>query len=539
MDRGMVATASRIKIVAGLLYTLWALAFIVHNTPMIGGHPVFFLFDDGMISMRYAANFVAGDGLVWNPGEYVEGYTNPLWTLVMAGAIAGAGKSIAPLVIELIGLMLSLATCAIGAQASVELSFHMTKQTGRVDDGHLATTAYYVTFFLIATTYPLTFWSLTGMEVSLVACLTTLAALISVRAFSAKIAPPRALALLCLIATVLYFTRPDAPVNVIPLVLATGYLGWQIDRLSTLKVSAVGLLLAAAAAGAHLLWRYSYYGILLPNTYVLKVEGYDVLLRWSNGVHFLRKFFLSYFPLVLLDLALVLRWKRSPLVAALGGTLFLALLYQVQVGGDPWPYWRQLAPALVLAYIVLGEAGARFACIAPLRRFRLWSVSLVAVMLALLSDSRFLGEMSFRRPAYGTDYMVYLARAGLALRDILQPDGTVLAFWAGELPYLWEGPALDALGKSDRHIATLKPHATPNWDGMRGVPGHSKYDLRYSILEKRPDYIQFSIWGDDDVSREIADLYVLADAHGVPLCLRKESPRVRWDQVRIVGPCVS
>jgi arabinofuranosyltransferase len=63
--------------------------------------------DDTFIYLRYADNWAAGRGLVFNPGERVQGYTSPLWTLLiglassagvsslafakMAGAIVGAG----------------------------------------------------------------------------------------------------------------------------------------------------------------------------------------------------------------------------------------------------------------------------------------------------------------------------------------------------------------------------------------------------------------------------------------------------------------
>jgi arabinofuranosyltransferase len=40
--------------------------------------------DDAFISYRYALNLVRGHGLVFNPGEYVEGFTNLLWTLLIA-----------------------------------------------------------------------------------------------------------------------------------------------------------------------------------------------------------------------------------------------------------------------------------------------------------------------------------------------------------------------------------------------------------------------------------------------------------------------
>ena len=48
------------------------------------GRRYYCLNDDAMISMRFADNLAAGHGLVWNPGEYVQGYTNLGWTLWMA-----------------------------------------------------------------------------------------------------------------------------------------------------------------------------------------------------------------------------------------------------------------------------------------------------------------------------------------------------------------------------------------------------------------------------------------------------------------------
>ena len=44
--------------------------------------------DDAYISYRYARNLVEGHGLVFNPGERVEGFTNLLWTLLVALGLA-------------------------------------------------------------------------------------------------------------------------------------------------------------------------------------------------------------------------------------------------------------------------------------------------------------------------------------------------------------------------------------------------------------------------------------------------------------------
>ena len=43
-----------------------------------------FVQDDAYISWRYADNLARGLGLVWNEGERVEGYTNFLWTVILA-----------------------------------------------------------------------------------------------------------------------------------------------------------------------------------------------------------------------------------------------------------------------------------------------------------------------------------------------------------------------------------------------------------------------------------------------------------------------
>jgi hypothetical protein len=54
---------------------------------------------------------------------------------------------------------------------------------------------------------------------------------------------------------------------------------------------------------------------------------------------------------------------------------------------------------------------------------------------------------------------------------------------AGAASYFSERPSIDLLGKSDRHIARIRP--------VRGSsrPGHNKFDYRYSLVELRPDLV--------------------------------------------------
>src|ERR1044071_7993026 len=66
-------------------FTLWCAWFIHRSSFRLGGQRFFCLFDDAMISMVYARNWVEGYGLNWaRYGAPVEGYSHPLWMFYMA-----------------------------------------------------------------------------------------------------------------------------------------------------------------------------------------------------------------------------------------------------------------------------------------------------------------------------------------------------------------------------------------------------------------------------------------------------------------------
>ena len=77
---------------------------------------VLWLCDDAFISFRYARNFAEGHGLVFNEGEWVEGYTNFLWTFLL-GSIGRLGFDI-PLA-GLVGNLLCFALALVAVAAAV------------------------------------------------------------------------------------------------------------------------------------------------------------------------------------------------------------------------------------------------------------------------------------------------------------------------------------------------------------------------------------------------------------------------------------
>jgi hypothetical protein len=76
-----------------------------------------------------------------------------------------------------------------------------------------------------------------------------------------------------------------------------------------------------------------------------------------------------------------------------------------------------------------------------------------------------------------------LGKYGLALRDATRPGATIAVTAAGAVPYFSHRPGVDLLGKSDSHVANSDPHP------VSFLPGHTKWDYRYSILELNPDVV--------------------------------------------------
>lgn len=68
----------------GKKYLVVIVIFFVFYCMFLSWSFLFQNVDDAYISFRYGKNLMNGYGLVYNNGEYVEGYTNFLWTVIIA-----------------------------------------------------------------------------------------------------------------------------------------------------------------------------------------------------------------------------------------------------------------------------------------------------------------------------------------------------------------------------------------------------------------------------------------------------------------------
>jgi predicted membrane-bound dolichyl-phosphate-mannose-protein mannosyltransferase len=166
--------------------------------------------DDAFISFRYAANLIGGDGLVYNPGEPVEGYTNFLWTVLLAGAMAiGLNPVIASV---LGGLIAALALALAGWRLATAL-------IDRPWVGLLIPA-------FIAMDAGLALEGMQGLETLLYAALLAWALVLTHHELGDPNAPPRSAVLLALAA----LTRPEGAVVFAGIGLARLLIARKLER---------------------------------------------------------------------------------------------------------------------------------------------------------------------------------------------------------------------------------------------------------------------------------------------------------------------
>jgi arabinofuranosyltransferase len=504
-----------------MLFVSWAAVFIYTSSFVaIDGERHFCLFDDAMVSMRYALNLVKGNGLVWNQGQYVEGITNLSQTLLMATAIAVFGKWWSVLAIQLIGIPICLAIAFLTMKIGDEILGRKSSQRDM----------YLVLCFVAGISYyPLTYWVLMGMESGLLAALILGATLVAFRidgrgTFSMWFP---------LLLGCAFFTRPDAA---IPIALLFLYRFLGLRRVpGGWRALASEAAVVAGFVVCLSVFRLVYYGDFVPNTYTLKMTRMPLGERLINGFGFIVPFLAwAAVPLVLAILGVVVNLKRKTVLCL--SLVVSMVLYQIAVGGDPWQYWRMTAPYMPLVFVLalggvkrLAEKGSpRF-----VRFERPLLLGVLGLMIVLL-NAEFSDELSFRRRPYMVDFNHATVSAAIALNEVADSTATIGVVWAGSLPYFCELKAIDFLGKNDAAIAVLPPDTTGavSWRGMQSVPGHNKYDLDYSIKELKPTYVQVAIWGKDNLTDYVKKEYVGVWYEGVPLTLKKDAKSIHWDKVQ-------
>ena len=517
-------------------YWCYAALFIYRTSFVTQGKRYFVLFDDAMISMRYAANLAAGHGLVWNPGDTpVEGFTNPLWTSFMAAI------HLLPINHAVISVVIQIA----GAAALFASLFFVRKIAGLLSGGNplvmlgsVALTAFY---------YPLIYWSLMGMEVSVLILIASASVWLALKMLRDDSFTPWLYVLLGIGTLV----RIDAAVL---FVAVSGYMAVVHRRFRNRHlVWGIGLLVLFLVVQT--LLRVWYFGDPLPNTYYLKMAGIPVWMRVGRGVLVFIDFIIHMNPvLFLLPVVFVL---VSP--NRYNGLLFtvaaMQFAYSIYVGGDAWEEWsganRFISTAMPMYLIlfvqalhpviegVLAKLTSKQGAGEYILRYQT-AVFPVAMALSLfLFNSYAIEEFLMLRQPNQVDFNREMVERVDILHYVTGPDATVAVTWAGIIPYFADRYCIDLLGKNDPRIAREAAHI-PEHSGLFDLPlrelkpGHLKWDFDYTYGELKPDVITHQ-WGG---GRETAIPYIQQYYTEVELSLgdgrhhfmlRRDSERVKWE----------
>jgi len=478
-------------IAGAVALALWSGWLIYRSSFVVAGTRYFSLFDDAMISMVYAKNFVEGFGLNWARfGPPVEGFTNPLWTFAMIPVNAlPLALPVRALVVQVASAMLLVANLfAVRALARA----HFTAPGAPHVLPAVVLTAGY---------FPLVHWSLMGMESALQSLLITIAAKLTLDI--AHRGAQRFTALGAVIATAVLL-RPD-------MVLGTGaclvYLAPRLRRTPAGRWLPGAALVVLVAVGYET-FRLAYFGDPLPNTYYAKLTGTPAIVRGAHGLLSWLEF-ARPIALPLLGIALGALWVRPerpefqlPLAIA-----SLHFLYSIYIGGDVYDFFaaanRFVAPFMPLLFVLATGLGNEALARAPdawrpAGRARSYLFVGICAMAVLASNG--LLEIQVRRQlmAYlGIDRPLFvdkhpkLVERTLRLTQILAPDALVATSWAGIPPFFadrfrW----VDFLGLSNRHIAHGPAFRRLALDDQASFdPGHMKFDIPYIVHEVRPDAI--------------------------------------------------
>ena len=311
-----------------------------------------FLCDDAFISFRYTRNLVEGHGLVFNPGERVEGYTNFLWVLELATLWKVFGlrpESVAPWLSVL---------CTIGTLGAVvwwAISLPGLRRRGLVTWMALGLLCTSATFAVWTSGGGLETRQFTLLVVVAVVCLSVhgdsrwglLAASLSLAAAA--------------------YTRPEG------LLIAACCFGWfVVERVVAARWLRVDLRELAwlvlpfiALVAAQFLFRYGYYGEWLPNTYYAK----HVRPWYESGFSYLWAAAIETGLYLLTPLAVLATRRAWRERADLRFVLPLACIvphmaYVFRIGGDYFEYrpldfyWPLLAVPAAAGIVHLGSAAS-------------------------------------------------------------------------------------------------------------------------------------------------------------------------------------
>jgi len=474
-----------------------------------------FTSDDAYITMRYARHAAAGQGLCFNPGERVEGYSNPLWLglLVVAGR-AGMDFVVAAKVLG-IGAGLGALLFALAIVVRLTERYDWLAALGPLP---------------LATCASLAVYAVSGLETVLYACFLT--AIV----YCWLVPGGRAWWAVVLCALAAAFTRPEGMLVVAAVLLWRG-LTVVARFIAPRSLAAeprrdesrhywLSLLFALGMMALFLLVRHTVFGAWLPNTFYAKPPGAFGTMSLLSPAAYLRDYLLDGGTWLWLALtAGALRTAGFSARAGVRGPAATAALLLVAVQaalviharGDWMALHRFLLPLTPLL-VSVGYAG--LVRLVPHRPTVVAVLALVTV-LNVIQVAQVRGEFIAGRYPYSVMAGQPQEQAGRWLAQRFPPTTVLACKRIGGVGYFSEMPLVDTLGLVDRRIALIRHGSARRGDEENEA-------IAREVFSRRPDLILLAVaarWDDlpldqppPDVAHNLRDvdeaLYRGLAAHG-------------------------
>ncbi len=452
---------------------------VVAATLLLFPHALLFDFvnDDAYISFRYAQNLAEHGQLVFNLDERVEGFTNFLWTLMLAGGIK---LGINPVVFSrFLGVAFAVGTLGLLVRLSLRLDgerpsrWHVVAPVGLAGLGAFAC------------------WCTGGLETQLFTFLLLLGfeRLLNEMATGRGFTSGACFALAAM-------TRPE---GVLFFGLAALYrLGRNFlreRRLAPTFPELYWLLAFVAVFVPYFAWRWTYFGWPFPNTFYVKSAGGAG--TYQLGLYYLRRFVEDYGVgflalVLLLGWPSKLDWRRRDLFALFTLSALAFAGYVVKVGGDFMGLYRFILPVLPLGVLCVQEATRTLAQrLAPFVTQPVLAAAGIAAFAAFLAGSLQVSrtaaaggsDRGIDSPGYLKQYVDERIPVGLWMAPHVRPEHLASVGGAGVIPYYSKIRAFDCFGLVDQTIA----HDPAMTVQLR--PGHQKWVSFSYLFSRRPTLI--------------------------------------------------
>lgn len=445
-----------------------------------------FIQDDAYITFRYVKNFLNGYGLVFNYGEYVEGYTTFLWLIILS-ALGWVG-------IDYVNAS-HVISITFGA-LSLIITFFIARQIKPIDYTSKFINELFnlLPVILLLCTGGFQYWSVSGMETSLFVFLVLLSIYLYQRSIQSG-KPDLTHHLVLLLAAL---TRPEGLFIWILITIHNVYLNFGLmKQIEFRKKFVKHALYFLIPFSVYFLFRLIYYGYPVPNTFYAKT-GYGSFYLY-RGIVYVFETLNDYFlygvflivPLFLLRVDSIKKYFHFLYYIVLS---YIAAI--IIIGGDVLPMHRFMLPVIPLVYVMFAKFYQ-----ATIQKFlghsfyKLHAAILVFAVTAAFAYQNYKSELPliYEKRAYETGLVTKMKIYSEFLNNVSEESNeypTVSLSTIGAFSYYTSARVIDLIGLTDEYIAH-NPKEEPGID--ESIPlawKERRYNIDY-VLEQKPDYIIF------------------------------------------------